>query len=101
MSDIVLYTSKQVAAMTGRADITIRKLAARKGIGTQVGQTWVFTDDDVERIRRIDPRGGTVGADGQIHYSDDLDAAALDRIKKRGPKRKTPDGASADADGSL
>ena len=49
---------KQVAAMTGRADITIRKLATRKGIGQQVGPTWVFTDDDVALIRPIDPRGG-------------------------------------------
>lgn len=46
------YTSKQVAAMLGRAEISIRKLSKRFGIGTKIGRDWVYSDADVETLRK-------------------------------------------------
>lgn len=53
-----LYTSAEVARLTGRKRTTILALAQRYPLGTKVGRDWVFTEEDLEKIRAINPRGG-------------------------------------------
>lgn len=80
-----LYSGQEVAAMLGRQPVTIRSLARRKGIGQKVGNAWVYTEADIAAIAAIDPRGGRPVDDEPIQYK-----AGLERIKDRGPKKKTP-----------
>lgn len=63
MGEKRLYSVTEVAEMTGRAGITIRRIAKRytdKGmpIGKMIGNSWVFDDGDVETIRSLNRRGG-------------------------------------------
>jgi hypothetical protein len=54
-----VYNTKEVAKMTNRSGIGIRKIAARYAeIGAKVGRDWVFTDEDVKNIMMLDRRGG-------------------------------------------
>lgn len=51
--DQPFYNTSQVAALLGKAEITIRVAARRsKGrIGTKLPNGWVFTQDDVATLR--------------------------------------------------
>lgn len=54
-----LYTTSQVAEMTGRSRISVQKLAERHaGLGQKIGRDRVFTLADVERIRSMPSRPG-------------------------------------------
>lgn len=46
------YNTSQVAALLGRTPVAIRKLSERHGIGVKVGRDWIYTDADVETLRR-------------------------------------------------
>lgn len=59
----VLYDSSQAAELTDRARVTVLKLAARsrergKPIGERKSGVWLFTPDDIKRIRAIPKSGG-------------------------------------------
>ncbi len=53
----MLYTGKEVAEMTGRKPVTVRRLAIVHEIGFKMGRDWVFTPDDIEKIKAI-PKPG-------------------------------------------
>lgn len=46
-----LLTSTQVAAELGVNDSRIRQLARQKQIGQKLGRDWVFTPEEVEKLR--------------------------------------------------
>ena len=46
-----LLTSTQVAAELGVNDSRIRQLARQKQIGQKLGRDWVFTVEEVEKLR--------------------------------------------------
>lgn len=48
-----LYTVNQVAALLGKAAVTVRKTARDHGIGSKVGRDRLFTESDIERLRKI------------------------------------------------
>ena len=48
-----MYNSAELAELTGRKPVTIRKLAAEYGLGQKVGRDWVFTDQDIEKIKQV------------------------------------------------
>lgn len=88
-----LYSTPEVAELLGREAITIRSLAKRKGIGTKIGPAYVFTEEDIEKLRQVDPRGGKYKADGTMERR-----AGFDKIKDRGPgKKKSPTPDAPDA----
>ena len=60
-----LLSTEQVAKLTGRQPVTVRRLAREHGIGHLVGNSRVFSSEDVERIRAINIVGGRPRADGQ------------------------------------
>lgn len=53
-----LYTSQQVAEMTGRKRITILGLRKRHNLGRRYGRQWLFTPADVAHILAVNPTGG-------------------------------------------
>lgn len=54
-----LYTTSQVAEMTGRSRISVQKLAERHaGLGQKIGRDRLFTLADVERIKALPSRPG-------------------------------------------
>lgn len=56
-----LYTTAQAAALTGKAERSVRQLAERHDdIGRRIGHWWMFSAADLERIRAIG-RGGWRG----------------------------------------
>ncbi len=56
-----LYTTAQAAALTGKAERSVRQLAERHAdIGRRIGHWWMFSAADLERIRAIG-RGGWRG----------------------------------------
>ena len=60
-----LYTAVEAAKLTGRTPDGIRKAAQRTEgkhypIGQKLGNSWLFTIDDIRRINAAQPRGGTV-----------------------------------------
>lgn len=55
--DESLYNSEQAGEMTGRKAVTVRQLAQAHQIGKRIGRDWVFTDDDIMRLRSI-PKPG-------------------------------------------
>jgi hypothetical protein len=55
-----LYSTAQVAELTGRAQVTIRQLAARyadspRPLARRVGRDWLFDDEGLERARKLLP----------------------------------------------
>lgn len=47
------YTVAEAAAISFKAERTIRQLAATHNIGRRFGRAWVFTDADIARLRAI------------------------------------------------
>ena len=79
-----LYDSTEAARLTGRERVTVNRLARVYGIGIKKGRDWIFTDEDLERIRAINPLGGKPPASGKpIEYKADPKA-----VKKGRPKKK-------------
>jgi len=60
-----LLSTEQVAALTGKHAVTVRRLARVHSIGSLVGNSRVFTEADVARIRAVNVIGGRPRADGQ------------------------------------
>jgi hypothetical protein len=52
-----LYNSEEAGQLTGRKAVTVRQLAKDHGIGQHVGRDWVFTQEDIERLKAI-PKPG-------------------------------------------
>lgn len=52
MSNDELLTSKQVAALLGVTPGRIRQLTQTTGIGTKIGDVWIFRSADVEALRK-------------------------------------------------
>ena len=82
--DVDLYTSRQVAEMTGRKRVTILSLRKRYSLGRKYGRQWLFTLEDVARIQAINPLGGRPRKSGAIQYTKDPSA-----MRRKGPKTKT------------
>jgi hypothetical protein len=59
MATITLYTAEEAARRAGLSEGTIRAWARRLGVGSRLGRSWAFTDEDIERIGRAAP--GVVG----------------------------------------
>lgn len=57
MTNNKLYNSDEAGHLTGRKGVTVRQLAKVHGIGQRVGRNWVFTDEDIERLKAI-PKPG-------------------------------------------
>lgn len=58
-----LYTVKQIAEITGRSEIGVRKIAERQNargvpVGQKVGGVWIFTAAEVERLRSMVNKAG-------------------------------------------
>jgi hypothetical protein len=47
-----LSTSKHAADLLGISPERVRALARDLGIGQRIGRDWVFTEEDVERLRQ-------------------------------------------------
>jgi hypothetical protein len=47
-----LYGSAEVAAMLGIGESRVRRLARPYEVGTVVGKSWVFTEEDIEILRQ-------------------------------------------------
>ena len=60
-----LYSTAEVAEILGRTAIATRLLASRHGIGRKIGNSAVYTEADLEALRKIDPRGGRPRKDGK------------------------------------
>lgn len=50
---MVIFSTTRVAAMLGKAPVTVRKAARVHGIGSQAGRGRVFTSADVEKLRKV------------------------------------------------
>jgi hypothetical protein len=48
-----LYSTADVTDILNKAECTVRMLAAKHGIGRKIARSWVFTDEDVELLRKI------------------------------------------------
>lgn len=48
---ILLYTTQQVAQLTGSNDRQVQRTAIRCGIGQRFGWQWMFTEADMEKLR--------------------------------------------------
>jgi hypothetical protein len=55
-----LYTSSQIATLTGLARVTINKYAASGRVGQKVGRDWVFTEEDLSTVLLQSETNGTV-----------------------------------------
>ncbi len=51
-----LLSGDEVAEALGISRVHVHRIATRKGIGTIVGKTRVFTPEDVETMRNRGPR---------------------------------------------
>jgi hypothetical protein len=63
-ASVKLYTTNEVAALTGRSRQAVAKLAKERVIGAKLGRDWFFTETDIAAIRAIDIRGGRRCRDG-------------------------------------
>lgn len=52
------YTAAEIGTLTGRKAKTITSLARRHNLGQRAGSIRLYTDADLELIRKIDPKGG-------------------------------------------
>jgi hypothetical protein len=57
------YTARDVAATLGIDDSQVRRMAARLEVGHKVGRAWVFTDQDIERLRQRRTKPGRVASE--------------------------------------
>ena len=48
-----LYSTADVTELVGKAESTVRMLAAKHGIGRKIARSWIFTREDIERLRQI------------------------------------------------
>lgn len=46
-----LYTAKEAAKMCGISDGRLRQIAPDLGVGRKFGRAWMFTAEDIARIR--------------------------------------------------
>ena len=53
-----LSTTQQAADALGITARRVRQLASELGIGQRMGRDWVFTEDDIERIRQRNKKQG-------------------------------------------
>jgi hypothetical protein len=53
-----LYSTREAAALLGVSEPRIRQLARRLGIGRRIGDVWVFTPGDLDRMRARNRRPG-------------------------------------------
>jgi hypothetical protein len=59
-----LYSAAEAGTLTNRSSLAVRNLARRHGFGQQAGTMWVFTDEDIDRLRAINKVGGRPRDDG-------------------------------------
>lgn len=53
-----LYSADEVAGLLGKSSFAIRKAAVKHHIGTKLVMGWVFTDEDIERLKtEVGPPG--------------------------------------------
>ena len=52
-----MLTVQQVADRLGIDVSQVRRLARQYDMGTKFGPVWLFTEDDVERLKRRPPPG--------------------------------------------
>lgn len=48
-----LYSTSQIAQMTGKAHVTIRKLVREHKLGSKVGAFWVLTEEELETLKKV------------------------------------------------
>lgn len=48
-----LYSTADVTEIVNKAESTVRMLAAKHRIGRKIARSWVFTDEDIQRLRQI------------------------------------------------
>jgi len=60
-----LLSTEQVAALTGKHPVSVRRLARVHNIGRLVGNSRVYSLEDVARIKAVNPIGGHPRSDGQ------------------------------------
>mgnify|MGYP000882152541 FL=1 len=53
-----LYTTQQAADALGLTTGRVRQIARSLRIGQRIGRDWVFTEDDIERIRQRNKKQG-------------------------------------------
>ena len=53
-----LHTTEKVADELGLHPGHVRRMAHKLGIGTHYGRAWLFSDEDLERLRQRDTRRG-------------------------------------------
>jgi hypothetical protein len=78
-----LFTSKQVAEKLGRSQRAVTKQAEALGVGQKLGPLWVFTAEDVEELRKVDPRGGRPTKNGRMRTY----RTPIEKMGSRVPKR--------------
>lgn len=52
-----LYTTKEAAEITGKAEVTVRMLVRTHGLGQKMGKVYILTDEDIKALQRI-PKPG-------------------------------------------
>ena len=58
MPNPTLHTTEQVAARLGVHPGHVRRMATKLSIGQHYGRAWLFSDEDLERLRQRDTRRG-------------------------------------------
>ena len=56
-----LYNKDQAAELLGIAPNSMREYARKYAVGQKVGRDWVFTDEDIEKLRQRPGRGWMKG----------------------------------------
>ena len=56
-----LFSTLDVARITGHQDISIRRQAKVHNIGLKMGRDWVFTQEDIDKIIAVQKRGRPPG----------------------------------------
>ena len=80
---IELYSAEGAARLTGRKPVTIRSLAHRHDLGQRLGRQLVFTQEDIDAIRRIHPLGGRPRNDGTPTHHQQPATDAIRRPARR------------------
>jgi hypothetical protein len=58
MTEEKLYTTAEVAELTGYHHYSVTRIAQKHGLGRKFGRTYVLSEADLEFIRKLDPKGG-------------------------------------------
>lgn len=55
---MTLYSTTQAATALELSAARIRVIAERQGIGTKTSAGWIFTEDDLQKLRNRNRQGG-------------------------------------------